>query len=453
MSEFLILGKVHFEIQYLGDKHVKLDVKKQNSTRKVYSGGRLRALTTRCAQLMWMRIQLKIWLQLQQNPLFLSKDWNEMFRLQLIWKNDREDIGKLGAKGDIGFFIGYSTTSYAYRVYNRRIKKVIETMNVTFDELSAMDSEQCSSKPELQGMTSGHISGQPSDATRTALTAPVTQNLQTPNASTTTTKYAPTLTNSSSQAPTIPITSQDVDERQHNNNIFSNKMINQNSNLKQLLIISIMQLTMEYLMKISKKARILELKRRHLKITVLTSYTLYRSRKIRRICACTSLKNTKEQGSIRRIQRSLYVFILVYVLLYATYHSTGSSDTDQIASLVGPAGDPWDQRVRSQLIGKDLVMAAPTIPVSADSFEGSFGDMIDIAQHGEAIQGIQEHLLEVPIQEKLRDMRDRVDIAEAESVSLRATIRMMRAVEMVLRNRVRDERQTRIEIERQLTSV
>ncbi|GJS94954.1 ribonuclease H-like domain-containing protein [Tanacetum coccineum] len=49
------------------------------------------------------------------------------------------------------------------------------------------------------------------------------------------------------------------------------------------------------------------------------------------------------------------LFILVYVLLYATYHSTGSSDTDQIVSLVGPTGDPWDQRVRSQLIGKDLV--------------------------------------------------------------------------------------------------
>ncbi|GKA13112.1 hypothetical protein Tco_0692658 [Tanacetum coccineum] len=32
-------------------------------------------------------------------------------------------------------------------------------------------------------------------------------------------------------------------------------------------------LIMEYLVKISKKARILELKRRHLKITVLTSYT------------------------------------------------------------------------------------------------------------------------------------------------------------------------------------
>nr|GFB49636.1 retrovirus-related Pol polyprotein from transposon TNT 1-94 [Tanacetum cinerariifolium] len=38
-------------------------------------------------------------------------------------KNDREDIGKLGAKLDIGFFIGYSADSCAYRIYNRRTKK------------------------------------------------------------------------------------------------------------------------------------------------------------------------------------------------------------------------------------------------------------------------------------------------------------------------------------------
>ncbi|GJT32925.1 hypothetical protein Tco_0923344 [Tanacetum coccineum] len=55
---------------------------------------------------------------------------------------------------------------------------------------------------------------------------------------------------------------------------------------------------MEYLVKISKKARILELKRRHLKITILTSYTPYPSRKIRRICAFTSQKTTKETSSI-----------------------------------------------------------------------------------------------------------------------------------------------------------
>ncbi|GKA49400.1 hypothetical protein Tco_0742473 [Tanacetum coccineum] len=66
------------------------------------------------------------------------------------------------------------------------------------------------------------------------------------------------------------------------------------------------EIIMEYLVKISKKARILELKRRHLKITVLTTNTPYPSRKIRRICACTSQKTTKEQDPIRRIQRSLY---------------------------------------------------------------------------------------------------------------------------------------------------
>ncbi|GJX44040.1 putative ribonuclease H-like domain-containing protein [Tanacetum coccineum] len=162
-------------------------------------------------------------------------------------KNDCEDIGKLGAKGDIGFFIGYSANSCAYRVYNRRTKKIIETMNVTFDELSAMAFEQSSSKPGLQRMTSGqissglnltyapstittqqptegelnllfeamyndHIGGQSLAAPRTVLAAQAPQVLQTPTATTTTADTAPTPTNSSSQATNFPNTSQDVDE-------------------------------------------------------------------------------------------------------------------------------------------------------------------------------------------------------------------------------------------------
>nr|GEX13981.1 hypothetical protein [Tanacetum cinerariifolium] len=59
----------------------------------------------------------------------------------------------------------------------------------------------------------------------------------------------------------------------------------------------------------------------------------------------------------------------------------------------------------------------------------------------------------VPIQEELRALRDRVDVAEAKSASMRATIRTMREVKMVLCNYMRDERQTCIEIERQLASV
>nr|GEV43628.1 hypothetical protein [Tanacetum cinerariifolium] len=75
-------------------------------------------------------------------------------------KNDHEDIGKLGAKGNIGFFIRYSANFVAYRVYNQRTKKIMETMNVTFDELSTMDFEQNSSRPRLQSMSSGQISSE-----------------------------------------------------------------------------------------------------------------------------------------------------------------------------------------------------------------------------------------------------------------------------------------------------
>ncbi|GJY33691.1 retrovirus-related pol polyprotein from transposon TNT 1-94 [Tanacetum coccineum] len=98
-------------------------------------------------------------------------------------KNDREDIRKLGAKGDISFFIGYSADSCAYRVYNQRTKKIIEIMNVTFDELSAMTFKQSSSKLGLQSMTSGqitmhdnYIGGQPSAALRTSPAAQIPQD-------------------------------------------------------------------------------------------------------------------------------------------------------------------------------------------------------------------------------------------------------------------------------------
>nr|GEZ85975.1 hypothetical protein [Tanacetum cinerariifolium] len=98
-------------------------------------------------------------------------------------KNDPEDISKLCAKGDIGFFIGYSANSVAHRVYNRRTKKITETMNVTFDELSAMAFEQNSSRPGLQ------------KAQRTIPAAPVLQNLQAPTASMSIKDSAPAPTN------------------------------------------------------------------------------------------------------------------------------------------------------------------------------------------------------------------------------------------------------------------
>nr|GFC37546.1 retrovirus-related Pol polyprotein from transposon TNT 1-94 [Tanacetum cinerariifolium] len=67
--------------------------------------------------------------------------------------NDGENVGKLQPKADIGIFIGYAPTKKAFRIYNRRTRRIVETIHVDFDELTAMASEQSSSGPVLQEMT------------------------------------------------------------------------------------------------------------------------------------------------------------------------------------------------------------------------------------------------------------------------------------------------------------
>nr|GEZ28957.1 Gag-Pol polyprotein [Tanacetum cinerariifolium] len=129
--------------------------------------------------------------------------------------------------------------------YNRQTKKIMKTMNVSFDELSMMAFEQRSSKPEFQSMTSrqitsgldltyapstitsrqptegeldllfeamydDYIGGQPSATARTVLPAQESQVRQTSTASTSIADTAPTPTNSSTYATNIPITLQDV---------------------------------------------------------------------------------------------------------------------------------------------------------------------------------------------------------------------------------------------------
>nr|GFB87809.1 hypothetical protein [Tanacetum cinerariifolium] len=137
----------------------------------------------------------------------------------------------------------------------------METMNVSFDELSAMAFEQCSLKPGLQSMTSGQISlgldltyapstitmqqpsegeldllfeamyddyigGQPSATARTVPPAQEPQVRQSSTASTTIADTTPTPTNSSSLATNIPISSQDVDELNSNPMVDGNTFVN-----------------------------------------------------------------------------------------------------------------------------------------------------------------------------------------------------------------------------------
>nr|GEX88191.1 retrovirus-related Pol polyprotein from transposon TNT 1-94 [Tanacetum cinerariifolium] len=74
--------------------------------------------------------------------------------------NDSENLGKLQPNADIGIFIGYTPTKKAFRIYNRRTRRIVETILRRFDELTAMASEQSSSGPALNEMTPATISSE-----------------------------------------------------------------------------------------------------------------------------------------------------------------------------------------------------------------------------------------------------------------------------------------------------
>ncbi|GKC30644.1 retrovirus-related pol polyprotein from transposon TNT 1-94 [Tanacetum coccineum] len=78
--------------------------------------------------------------------------YRHVFGALCYLNNDSDNLGKLQAKADIGIFIGYAPKKKAYRIYNRRTRKIIETIHVDFDELTAMASEQSSLGPALHEM-------------------------------------------------------------------------------------------------------------------------------------------------------------------------------------------------------------------------------------------------------------------------------------------------------------
>ncbi|GJU30471.1 retrotransposon protein, putative, ty1-copia subclass [Tanacetum coccineum] len=172
----------------------------------------------------------------------------------VVERRNRENLGKLQPKADIGIFIGYAPTKKAFRIYNRRTRRIIETIHVDFDELTAMASEHSSSEPALHEMTpvsisSGLVPNPPSSTpfvppTRTdwdllfqpmfdespnvdvhapEVIAPIPEAVAPEHAvsngspsSTTVDQDAPTPSNSSTQQETqTPILSHDVEEDNH----------------------------------------------------------------------------------------------------------------------------------------------------------------------------------------------------------------------------------------------
>nr|GEX75994.1 retrovirus-related Pol polyprotein from transposon TNT 1-94 [Tanacetum cinerariifolium] len=85
-----------------------------------------------------------------------------VFRCRCYLLNDYEDFGKLKAKGDIRVFVGYSKEYAAFRIYNKRTRKIHESVNVNFDEISKMASKQFSLEPGLSNLNKTGKSSNPS---------------------------------------------------------------------------------------------------------------------------------------------------------------------------------------------------------------------------------------------------------------------------------------------------
>ncbi|GJW35365.1 retrovirus-related pol polyprotein from transposon TNT 1-94 [Tanacetum coccineum] len=69
-----------------------------------------------------------------------------------------EDLRKFQAKADIGIFVGYAPSRKGYRIYNKRTRRLMETIHVTFDEMhQRMAPVRMSSGPEPFIVTPGQL--------------------------------------------------------------------------------------------------------------------------------------------------------------------------------------------------------------------------------------------------------------------------------------------------------
>nr|GFB04670.1 retrovirus-related Pol polyprotein from transposon TNT 1-94 [Tanacetum cinerariifolium] len=73
--------------------------------------------------------------------------------------NDSEDLRKLQLTADIRIFVGYAPSRKGYRIYNKRTRRIMETIHVQFDELTEpMAPMHLGTGPAPNLLTPGQIS-------------------------------------------------------------------------------------------------------------------------------------------------------------------------------------------------------------------------------------------------------------------------------------------------------
>ena len=67
----------------------------------------------------------------------IQKLWN-----QVLHQREDKKIGKFDSRVDEGIFVGYSSKRKAYKCYNLRLNKIIESINVKIDETRLTSSRE-----------------------------------------------------------------------------------------------------------------------------------------------------------------------------------------------------------------------------------------------------------------------------------------------------------------------
>nr|GEY21827.1 retrovirus-related Pol polyprotein from transposon TNT 1-94 [Tanacetum cinerariifolium] len=73
--------------------------------------------------------------------------------------NDSKDLEKLQPTADTGIFVGYALSRKGYRIYNKRTRRIMETIHIQFDELTELMAHvHLSTGPAPNFLTPGQIS-------------------------------------------------------------------------------------------------------------------------------------------------------------------------------------------------------------------------------------------------------------------------------------------------------
>lgn len=69
-----------------------------------------------------------------------------MFGLKYFILNIKDNLRKFNSKSDDNIFMGYSSTSKTYKLYNHKTITVEESMYVVFDEFNPFDPKKTKKK-------------------------------------------------------------------------------------------------------------------------------------------------------------------------------------------------------------------------------------------------------------------------------------------------------------------